>query len=39
MTAPTLTLNAERHGFSAESAKSLADFKKQVGETAKAGRA
>jgi MFS family permease len=36
MTAPTLTLNAERHGFSAESAKSLAEFKKQVGDTAKA---
>ncbi|GAB3761264.1 MFS transporter [Ramlibacter monticola] len=36
MTAPTLTLNAERHGFSAESAKSLADFKKQVGDTSKA---
>ncbi|GAB3646266.1 MFS transporter [Ramlibacter alkalitolerans] len=36
MPAPTLTLNAERHGFSTESAKSLADFKKQVGETAKA---
>jgi hypothetical protein len=36
MTAPILTLNAERHGFSAESAKSLADFKKQVSDTAKA---
>ena len=35
-TAPTLSLNAERHGFAPESAKALADFKKQVGETAKA---
>src|SRR4051812_26845910 len=35
-TAPSATLNAERHGFSAESAKSLADFKKQVGDSAKA---
>jgi hypothetical protein len=36
ITAPTATLNAERNGFAAESAKSIADFKKQVGDTAKA---
>jgi hypothetical protein len=36
ITAPTATLNAERHGFSAESAKAIGDFKKQVGDTAKA---
>lgn len=35
-TAPTATLNAERHGFSAESAKAIGDFKKQMGDTAKA---
>jgi MFS family permease len=35
-TAPNLTLNAEKHGFAPESAKSLADFRKQVGDTAKA---
>jgi MFS family permease len=35
-TAPNLTLNAEKHGFAPDSAKSLADFKKQVGDTAKA---
>jgi hypothetical protein len=35
-TAPTLALNAEGQGFAPDSAKSLADFKKQVGETAKA---
>jgi hypothetical protein len=35
-TAPTLTLNAEGHGFAPDSAKSLVDFKKQVGEAAKA---
>ena len=34
--APTLTLNAEGHGFAADSAKSLAEFKKQVGDAAKA---
>jgi predicted MFS family arabinose efflux permease len=36
ITAPTATLNAERHGFSTESAKAIGDFKKQVGDTAKA---
>jgi hypothetical protein len=36
ITAPNATLNAERHGFSAESAKAIADFRKQVGDTAKA---
>jgi MFS family permease len=36
ITAPSATLNAERHGFSAESAKSIADFKKQLGDTSKA---
>jgi MFS family permease len=35
-TAPTGTLNAERHGFSAEAGKSIGDFKKQVGDAAKA---
>ncbi|AMO24745.1 MFS transporter [Ramlibacter solisilvae] len=35
-TAPTATLNAERHGFSADSAKGIADFKKQMGDAAKA---
>jgi hypothetical protein len=35
-TAPALNLNAERHAFAPESAKALADFKKQVGDTAKA---
>jgi len=35
-TAPTLTLNAEKNGFAPDSAKSLAEFKKQVGDTAKA---
>ncbi|HEY8048316.1 MAG TPA: MFS transporter [Ramlibacter sp.] len=34
--APNATLNAERHGFSAESAKAIGDFKKQVGDSAKA---
>jgi MFS family permease len=34
--APTATLNAERHAFSADSAKAIADFKKQVGEASKA---
>jgi MFS family permease len=36
ITAPTATLNAERHGFSAESAKAIAEFKKNVGDAAKA---
>jgi hypothetical protein len=35
-TAPTATLNAERHGFSADSAKAIGDFKKQVGDASKA---
>jgi len=35
MTSPTATLNAERNGFSAESAKTIADFKKQLGDAAK----
>ena len=34
--APIATLNAERNGFSPESGKAIADFKKQVGESAKA---
>jgi MFS family permease len=34
--APTGTLNAERHGFSAEAGKAIGDFKKQVGDAAKA---
>ena len=34
--APTGTLNEQRHGFSAESAKAIGDFKKQLTETAKA---
>lgn len=34
--APTATLNAERNGFSAESAKAIGDFKKQLTDTAKA---
>jgi hypothetical protein len=36
MPAPTATLNAERHGFSPESAKAIAEFKKSVGDSAKA---
>jgi MFS family permease len=36
ISAPNATLNAERHGFSAESAKAIGDFKKQLGDTAKA---
>jgi hypothetical protein len=36
ITAPTATLNAERNGFSAESTKALAEFKKQVGDITKA---
>ena len=35
-TAPTATLNAERHAFSPESKTALDAFKKQVGDTAKA---
>ena len=35
-TAPTATLNAERHAFSAESKTALDAFKKQVGDSAKA---
>jgi predicted MFS family arabinose efflux permease len=34
--APTLSLNAERHGFSAESTKAIGEFKKQLTDTAKA---
>ena len=36
MPAPTATLNAERNGFSAESAKTIAEFKKVVGDASKA---
>jgi len=36
MPAPTATLNTDRNGFSAESAKSIAEFKKSVGDSAKA---
>jgi MFS family permease len=36
ITAPTATLNAEGHAFSADSVKAIADFKKQVGDSAKA---
>ncbi|MDB5858013.1 MAG: putative transporter, partial [Ramlibacter sp.] len=36
MPAPTATLNAEQHGFSPESGKAIADFKKSVGDSAKA---
>jgi hypothetical protein len=36
ISAPTATLNAEKHGFAPDSAKAIADFKKQVGDTAKA---
>ncbi|HWI80644.1 MFS transporter [Ramlibacter sp.] len=35
-TAPAGTLNEARHGFSAESAKSIGDFRKGVGDAAKA---
>jgi MFS family permease len=35
-TAPQLSLNAEGHGFAPDSAKALGDFKKQVGDAAKA---
>lgn len=34
--APVATLNADRNGFSADSAKAIGDFKKQLTETAKA---
>jgi hypothetical protein len=34
--APTATLNAERHGFSAESAKAISDFRKSLGDATKA---
>jgi MFS family permease len=36
LTAPTATLNEQGHGFSAESAKAIAEFKKGLGDTAKA---
>jgi hypothetical protein len=36
LAAPAATLNAERHAFSADSAKAIGDFKKQLSETAKA---
>jgi hypothetical protein len=35
-TAPTGALNADKHAFSAEAGKAIADFKKQVGDAAKA---
>ena len=35
-TAPTATLNAERNGFSAESAKAITDFRKNLGDATKA---
>jgi MFS family permease len=35
-TAPSATLNEQRHGFSAESAKAIAEFKKGMGDAAKA---
>jgi len=34
-TAPSATLNEQRHGFSAESAKAIGEFKKGVGDAAK----
>jgi len=34
-TAPTATLNEQRHGFSADSAKSIGEFRKGVAEAAK----
>jgi predicted MFS family arabinose efflux permease len=34
--APTATLNEQRHGFSAESAKAIGEFKKGLGDAAKA---
>jgi len=36
MTAPAGSLNEQRHGFSAESAKAVADFRKALTDTAKA---
>jgi hypothetical protein len=36
LNAPTATLNAERNGFAPDSAKAIADFKKQLGDGAKA---
>ncbi|MEJ5991901.1 MFS transporter [Ramlibacter sp. PS3R-8] len=36
LNAPTATLNAQRNGFAPESAKAIADFKKQLGDGAKA---
>jgi predicted MFS family arabinose efflux permease len=36
MTAPTGTVNVERHAFAPDSAKAVGDFKKQVADTAKA---
>jgi hypothetical protein len=36
MTAPTATLNEARHGFSADSAKAIAEFRKQLGDSSKA---
>jgi MFS family permease len=36
MTAPTGTLNEARNGFAPESAKAIADFRKGLGDTAKA---
>jgi hypothetical protein len=35
-TAPSATLNEQRHGFSAESGKAIAEFKKGMGDAAKA---
>ncbi len=35
-TAPSATLNAQGHGFSAESAKAVGDFRKSIGDAAKA---
>jgi MFS family permease len=36
LTAPRATLNEQRNGFSAESAKAIAEFRKSLGDTAKA---
>jgi MFS family permease len=36
LTAPAATLNEQRHGFSAESAKAVGDFRKQLTDVAKA---
>ena len=36
LTAPSATLNEQRHGFSAASAKAIADFRKGVGDATKA---